>query len=184
PEAPVVLPSYVGVETASGVPPETVATAINDQVEGVDAVDRDTAVASLPGVSSISQSFAIILGLAFVVVVLLIGFFFLIITVQKLAPLTLLRAVGASGGFLLRNLALQVLLVVGAGLAIAVGLLALSAAALSEQAVGVRFDPVSIGTTAAALVVLGLLASVASMRRVASIDPAAATVRTGGGGLA
>jgi len=39
-------------------------------------------------------------------------------------------------------------------------------------------------TTAIALLVLGLIAAVGSMRRISRLDPAAATTRTAGGGLA
>ena len=134
PDATGVLPNLVGVEPVSGVDPTSLAASITQQVEGVEALDRATAVASLPGVSSIQQSFAIILGLAFVVVILLTGFFFLIITVQKTPSLTLLRAVGASGGFLLRNLVLQVLLVIGAALVIAVPLTVFAVSAASSDA--------------------------------------------------
>jgi putative ABC transport system permease protein len=184
PDARGVLPSIVGVMPDDGMDPVVVAAAITDAVEGVDAVDRDTAVASLPGVSSISQSFAIILGLAFVVVVLLTGFFFLIITVQKTTALTLLRAVGASSGYLLRNLVAQVVLVVGAGTTLAIGLLAAAAAAASTDAFEVRADPAVVAITSGAILGLALLASIGSMRRVLRIDPAAATTRTAGGGLA
>lgn len=184
PDATAVLPSLVGVEPMSGVTPEALAATITAEVEGVEALDRDTAVASLPGVSSIQQSFGIILGLAFIVVVLLTGFFFLIITVQKTTSLTLLRAVGARSRYLLGNLALQVVVVIGAGVLVAIGLLGLAAAALSEQAVGVRFEPTVIVTTATAILALGLLAAVGSMRRVLKLDPASATVRATGGGLA
>jgi putative ABC transport system permease protein len=184
PDARGVLPSFVGAIPEDGVDPAAVAVAITDAVDGVDAVDRDTAVASLPGVSSISQSFAIILGLAFVVVVLLTGFFFLIITVQKTAALTLLRAVGASSGYLLRNLVAQVVLVVGLGTIVAIGLLSFAAAAASTDAFEVRADPIVVATTSGAILGLALLASVGSMRRVLRIDPASATTRTAGGGLA
>lgn len=184
PDATAVLPSLVGVEPMSGVEAEALAATITAEVPGVEALDRDTAVASLPGVSSIRQSFGIILGLAFIVVVLLTGFFFLIITVQKTTSLTLLRAVGARSRFLLGSLAFQVVLVIGLGVLVAVGLLALAAVALSEQAVGVRLEPAVIIATAVAILVLGLLAAVGSMRRVVKLDPAAATVRTTGGGLA
>ena len=184
PDARGVLPSIVGVMPDDGMDPVVVAAAITDAVEGVDAVDRDTAVASLPGVSSISQSFAIILGLAFVVVVLLTGFFFLIITVQKTTALTLLRAVGASSGYLLRNLVAQVVLVVGAGTVLAIGLLAVAAAAASTDAFEVRADPTVVAITSGAILGLALVASIGSMRRVLRIDPASATTRTAGGGLA
>jgi putative ABC transport system permease protein len=184
PDATVVLPSLVGVEPAGGVDPVALASRITAEVGGVEAHDRQTAVDSLPGVSSIRQSFAIILGLAFVVVALLTGFFFLIITVQKTTSLTLLRAVGASTGYLLGNLVVQVVVVVGVGLLIAMALLGLAGAALSSQQVGVRVEPSTLGLTIVAIVALGLLAAVGAMRRVARLDPAAATTRTAGGGLA
>jgi putative ABC transport system permease protein len=184
PDAMGVLPNLIGVEPASGVDPTALAASITEQVDGVEALDRATAVASLPGVSSIEQSFAIILGLAFIVVILLTGFFFLIITVQKMSSLTLLRAVGAGGGFLLRNLVLQVVLVIGAALAIAVPLTVLAVATTSSDTFAATVKPSVLLTTSAAIVVLGVVASIGAMRRVAKADPAAATARMAGGGLA
>ena len=183
PAATGVLPNLVGVEPMSGVDPVSLSATITQQVAGVEALDRATAVASLPGVSSIQQSFGIILGLAFVVVVLLTGFFFLIITVQKLSSLTLLRAVGASGGFLLRNLVLQVVLVIVAALAIAIPLTLLSISAASSAAFTARIEPKIVILTAFAILLLGIVAAFGAMRRVAKIDPAAATSRLTGGGL-
>jgi len=184
PDARAVLPNLVGVEPAAGVEPVALASTITAQVAGVEALDRDTAVASLPGVSSIEQSFNIILGLAFVVVILLTGFFFLIITVQKTPSLTLLRAVGASGGFLLRNLIVQVLLVIGGALVIAVPLTIAAVSGSSSAAFQATVDPAVIVTTSIAIVLLAVVASIGAMRRVAKIDPAAATARLTGGGLA
>jgi putative ABC transport system permease protein len=184
PDARGVLPNLVGVEPAAGVDPATLASDITAQVAGVEALDRDTAVASLPGVSSIQQSFGIILGLAFVVVVLLTGFFFLIITVQKMASLTLLRAVGASGGFLLRNLLAQVLIVIGLALVVAIPLTVAAIRGASSAEFTATVEPRVVVTTSIVLIVLGVLASIGAMRRVAKIDPAAATARIAGGGLA
>lgn len=184
PDARGVIPSLVGVEPRSGIPPADLAARIDRSVEGVEALDRATAVSSLPGASSIRQSFAIILGLAFVVVVLLTGFFFLIITVQKASALTLLRAVGAGNGFLLRTLVTQVVLVIGAGAALAAGLVAVAAAGASSGSLEVRLEPAVAAVTVGAILVLGLLSAGAAMRRVVRLDPAAATQRSGGGGLA
>jgi len=184
PDATGVLPNLVGVETAAGADPETVATAITAQVQGVEALDRDTAVASLPGVSSIQQSFGIILGLAFIVVILLTGFFFLIITVQKTASLTLLRAVGASGGFLLGGLLAQVLIVIGIALVVAIPLTVVAVKGAASGGFTATVEPSVIVTTSVAIIVLGVVASIGAMRRVAKIDPAAATARLAGGGLA
>ncbi len=184
PSATGVLPNLVGVVPAPGVDPVALAGTITEQVKGTEALDRTTAVASLPGVSSIQQSFAIILGLAFVVVILLTGFFFLILTVQKLPSLTLLRAVGASGGFLLGNLVLQVVIVIGAALAVAIPLTVLSVSAASSAAFTATVEPRIVIYTAIAIMLLGIAAAFGAMRRVARIDPAAATSPLTGGGLA
>jgi putative ABC transport system permease protein len=185
PAARAVFPSLVGVEPEPGVSPVALAADITGAVDGVKALDRQAAVDGIPGVSSIRQSFAIILGLAFVVVALLTGFFFLILTVQKATALTLLRAVGASSSYLLRNLALQVVSVILAGVAIAVALLLVAAGPASSGSFEVAVEPSVVAITAAALLLLGLVAAVGSMRRVAKLDPSSATAaRSAGGGLA
>lgn len=183
PDARDVQASLIAVHPAPGVEPEALAARITREVDGVEALDRQTAADSLPAVSSISSSFQVVLGLAFVVVVLVTGFFFLILTVQKTQALTLLRAVGASSWYLIRNLALQVALVTVIGVAIASALLAIAAAASSEE-FPIEADPGLIATTGGAVLVLALLASLASVRRVARIDPFTATTRPTGGGLA
>jgi len=183
PDARAVPASLIAVDPVPGVDPAELASRITEDVPGVEALDRQTAVASLPGVSSIRSSFSVILGLAFIVVVLITGFFFLILTVQKTQALTLLRAVGASGAYLIGNLALQVALVTVVGVGVAAGLLAFAAAGSSED-FPIEADPGLIVTTGGAVLVLALVASLASVRRVTRIDPATATTRPAGGGLA
>lgn len=184
PDATGVLPNLVGVTPAPGVDPVTLASDIGREVPGVEALDRASAAASLPGVSSIRQSFAIILGLVFVVVILLTGFFFLIMTAQKSASLTLLRAVGASGRYLVGAVLLQVTIVLVAALALAVPLTVLGVAGASSEAFTATVEPRVVLATSAAVLVLGLASAWGSMRRVTRIDPSAATARMAGGGLA
>ena len=155
------------------------AAAIDRTVDGVDAADLQRALDGLPGVDAISQSFAIILLLAFIVVVLVTWVFFLILTVQKTQSLTLLRAVGASNRYLLANIALQVTIVTVAGIAVASVLLVL-ATRNGSGGLDVSASPRTIVTTGAAILALALVASIASMRRVARLDPFAATRRQAG----
>jgi putative ABC transport system permease protein len=178
-----VYPSAVAVDPESGVPATALADRINREVQGVEALDRATAVDSLPGVAAVSQSFGIILLLAFLVVTLVTGFFFVILTVQKTAALTLLRAVGASAGELVAALLLQVILVVIAGLAFGIALLAL-ASLLSSPTFPFQVDPGSVLRSAVVVFGLALLASIVAVRRVTRIDPAAAVTSPGLGGLA
>ena len=93
-----VYPSAVAVATEPGESAATVRDAINRSVPDVQALTRQQAVDESPGVASVSQSLGMVVFLSFFVVVVVAGLFFLILTVQKAAALTLLRAVGVGGG--------------------------------------------------------------------------------------
>ncbi len=128
--------------------------------------------------AEVSRSFDIIFLLFALVVPLVTGLFFLIITLQKARSLTLLRAIGAPAGVLVRSLLVQALIVIGGGIVIGTLLFVpLSQATLGS--LSLRFDPRAVLLWAALLLVLGLASAAAAARRVLAIDPIEAT--TGGG---
>jgi hypothetical protein len=110
-----VAPSLIGVKVAKGADPAKVARSLTKSIDGVEALDRSEAVAALPGVGQITQSFSILYLLLYIVVALVTGVFFLILTVQKEDALVLLRAVGASSRDVIASVLIQVLVVVGLG---------------------------------------------------------------------
>ena len=178
PDARAVLPSLVAVAVEPGADPTTVADRITRTVDGTDAMDRATAVDSLPGVSAVRISFNLIQGLAFVVVTLVVGIFFVILTVQKAAALTLLRAIGAATATLVRSLLVQVVFVMVGAVVVGTGLLALASLGSSDR-FPITVDLGMVVSRGIVLVVLALIASLASVRRVLRIDPIAATVPAG-----
>jgi putative ABC transport system permease protein len=178
PDAVSITPSMVVVDPEPGVDPATLAARITRTVDGVDALDRASAVDELPGVSAVQSSFAIILGLAFVVVTLVVGIFFVILTVQKSASLTLLRAIGARTGDLVRTLLVQVGVVMIGGIVVGAGLLAVATLASSER-FPIEFDGGLLFTRGALLLVLAAVASLPAIRRVLRIDPIHAVTRAG-----
>ena len=164
---------------ADGVDVDELVDRVDAAVDGVETLTRQEAVDQNPGVQAVSQSFDIILGLAFLVVTLVVGFFFLILTVQKARSLTLLRAIGSPSGYLVRSLLIQVLavLVVGATLGVGFTLLVIDVAPSGDLSVALDLSTTLV--TILALAVLALVASVASIRRVLRIDPIEATTVTG-----
>lgn len=179
PNAEVVLPSLAAVRPAEGVDPDELAARITAEVEGVEALSNAEAVSSAPGVAAVNQSFQIILALAFGVVTLVVAFFFLILTVQKAKPLTLLRAIGAPAGYLVRNLLAQIVVVMAAGTALGVGLVFAARPVSTGGAIELELSPGTVLPTIAGLTVLALLGSGAAIRRVLRIDPLRATADTG-----
>jgi putative ABC transport system permease protein len=179
PEAGAVLPNVIGLRPADGTTAEQLIDAVNATSEDADALTREQAATDTPGVGQVRQSFQLIFLLYGLVVPLVTGLFFLIVTFQKSASLTLLRAVGVDSAALVRSLLFQVVLVVTGGLLIGTVLYW----PLSQQtvgAIGLRFDPVAVGVWSALLLGLGLLSALVAARRVLRIDPIEAT--TGGGG--
>jgi putative ABC transport system permease protein len=174
PDAEVVTPSIVAVAPEAGTEPATLAARITRQVDGVEALDRAEAVESLPGVAGVKSSFSIVLTLAFVVVTLVVGIFFVILTVQKAASLTLLRAIGADRWYLTRALLLQVLVVVLGGIGLGALLLWLATLASSDT-FPISFDPATVVSRGVIVMVLALLAALAAVRRVLRLDPIEAT---------
>lgn len=178
PDAAEVLPSALGVRPADGITDGEVVERINAASADADALTRQQAADEAPGVAQVRQSFRIIFLLYALVVPLVTGLFFLIVTFQKAAALTLLRAIGARSSTLVRALLVQVLVVIGGGLVVGVALYApLSRVRLGS--IALRFDPGAVAFWAVLLVVLGLASATVSARRVLAIDPIEAT--TGGG---
>ncbi len=182
PDATGVPPSAVAVTPSPGVSPRALAAAITASVPAVTALTRDDAMANVPGVSSTQGSFAIVLTLAVVVAALVTGFFFLILTVQKTSTLTLLRAVGAPTGYLVRGLLGQVVLVLGVALLVAVGLLVV-AAAVADTGLPLIVEPRALVISTLVIVCFSLLGAAFSAWRVLRIEPFGAVSRPGLGGL-
>jgi putative ABC transport system permease protein len=171
PDATAVLPSVMAVVPAAGVSPSVLAERITSQVDGVEALTRDAAVAESPGVSATTTSFNLILALALLVVALVIGFFFVILTVQKTPSLVLLRAIGAPSWYLVRSVLVQIALVVVAGVVVG---LALTFAAVSAISAGlpISVDGTTFAVLVAAVVGLALVGAAFALVRVARLDPA------------
>jgi putative ABC transport system permease protein len=173
-----VAPSLIGVEVADGADPASVARNLTESIEGVEALDRASAVDALPGVSTITQSFSILYLLLYIVVAIVTGVFFLILTVQKQDALVLLRAVGASSRDVIGAVLIQVVVVVGLGALIGSAVTGALLAA-TRDVFGAGLSLATTATTVAVIVVLGLLASIGAVRRVLAIDPVQATTHGG-----
>jgi putative ABC transport system permease protein len=177
PDATQILASAIAVTPKAGVAATQVVADINAQVKGVQALTRQQAVDGSPGVSSVKSSFALILALFYLVVPLVTGLFFLIVTFQKASALTLLRAIGAPASSLVRSLLVQVVVIMLAGSVVAFGLYAGAIQGVKNLGVHVEVMPAVI--TSLVVLMLALITSLVAVRRVLRLDPLSAT--TGGG---
>ncbi len=173
PDVPFVPLNAVAVQVDAGADPASVAQAIGEDVPDTKGYVKSDAVDLIPGVESITQTFGILVGLTFIIGIVVIGFFFLILTVQKMRSFTLLRAIGASTGKLSAAVAIQIAVVVLVAGAIAV-LLTYGAVRGLSTGIPVSLSPGLVLGTVGAVLVFSLLAGLLSIRRISSIDPATA----------
>jgi putative ABC transport system permease protein len=174
------LPNALAVVPAESTTPAELAAAINAGSDDLDALTRQQAADESPGVAQVRQSFQIIFLLYGLVVPLVTGLFFLIITIQKAGSLTLLRAIGAPSRRLVDALFVQVLIIVGLGLVLGTALY-YPLTRFDATSLSLRFDIGVVLGWSALLVALGLASSLLAARRVLAIDPLEATTGAGVG---
>ena len=173
PGLPSVPINAVAFTVADGQDAGAVAAQVQQAVAGTQALDIGAAIEAIPGVESVGQTFGLLVGITFVIGVVVVGFFFLILTVQKLRTFTLLRASGASTRSLAGTVTGQIAAVVLIASALATGLAWVALTALSTG-LPVAIDPMSTAGVVAAVLLASLGAGLLSVRRIAALDPATA----------
>jgi hemin transport system permease protein len=145
-------------------------------LDGLRGLTPTEAAAATPGVSSIEQSFGIITGITFVIVIVVVGFFFQILTVQKLRVFALLEALGSRirslAGFVLSQIGFLVAL----GVAVGVAFFAVAAVA-TRDVFAISIDPVLTAILGGATLLASLASGLTSIRRITKQD--AAGIATG-----
>ncbi|MEV6930355.1 FtsX-like permease family protein [Dactylosporangium sp. NPDC051485] len=141
-----------------------------DRRLGTATVALQDAFAAAPGYAGERLTMNSIETFLFLIAPLVVGAFFAVWTVQRTPELALLRAMGASRRRLLGHTLAQAAVVVavgtaaGAALAAAVGLLV-------GEKVPFSLPAVTLATTMAAVVLVGLAGSAFTLRRVTTVDP-------------
>jgi putative ABC transport system permease protein len=137
---------------------------------GTTTVSRDDARAAIGSFTSENGSLQLMRGFLFAISALVIGAFFTVWTIQRSGDIAVLKALGASTGYLLRDALGQavVLLVLGtvAGTAIAV-----AAGAALGSAVPFVLDLATVAVPALIMIALGVAGAALSIRRITSVDP-------------
>lgn len=180
PDALEPLPNALAVRPRDGITATTFVRDINELDDGLDALTRDQAAKLNPAVRTVTDLFNSLLPLFGVVVPLVTGTFFVVITAQKANSLTLLRAIGAPSTRLVGSLLIQVGMIIGVGLMTGIGLYAL-VTRISIAGVDLPFEARVVAFWGAILMTLGLVSSLFSARQVLRIDPITATSGAGVG---
>ncbi|MEV7120477.1 ABC transporter permease [Kitasatospora griseola] len=137
------------------------------------AVSRSDALSGINGYSAERGSLLMIQGFLFAVSALVIGAFFTVWTVQRRPDIAVLKAVGASSGYLVRDALAQAAAVLVAGSLLG-GAIGAIGGAFASAAVPFDVGVLTVAVPVGAMVLLGLLGAALAVRRITSVDPLAA----------
>ena len=141
---------------------------------GLDVLTKAEAYAGSPGFTAETTTMSLIRGFLLVISALVIGAFFTVLTVQRTRQIGLLKAMGASNAYILRDgigqMTILVALATAAGVVAGAGLVAV----VERGAAPVELDAGAITTVAVSLVVSGVLGSLVAFRRITQVEPAIA----------
>jgi len=139
-----------------------------------EVLTKEAAYEGSPGFTAETTTMTTIRGFLLVISALVIGAFFTVLTVQRTRQIGLLKAMGASNGYVLRDgigqMAILVSIATLVGVLIGCGLVL----ALSRTDAPVELSVPSVGVVAASMIVAGVLGSLVAFRRVTQIEPAIA----------
>jgi putative ABC transport system permease protein len=170
--------SFVLVRAAPDVDPPTLAARIS-AATGLKALTWKEFTFETIGYymrrTGIPVNFGITVALGFIVGAAVVGQTYYIFVLENLRQFGALKAMGVSNGTILRMVLLQALIVASIGYAIGIGLCAGFFEVSSRVSINLRgFElpwQVAVGTAIAVLIII-IIASIASIRKVMVVDPA------------
>lgn len=141
---------------------------------GLEVLTKTEAYDGSPGYSAETTTMTLIRGFLLVISALVVGAFFTVLTVQRTRQIGLLKAMGATNGYIIRDSVGQMTVLVAAatavGVAIGVGFISM----LDGGDAPVELATGSIITVAVLLVLSGVVGSLAAIRRITQVEPAIA----------
>lgn len=146
-------------------------TAAADEAAGTESLTQRESYGASPGYTAETSTLLMIQVFLYAICALVAGAFFTVLTIQRKSEIAVLRAMGASTGYLLRDGLGQALLLLLAAVGIGVGAGVGFGALLQGTAMPFALAAGPVVLAAALLIVLGLAGAAAAIVRITRVDP-------------
>jgi len=140
---------------------------------GMDLYTKTGAYDGSPGFAAESATMSLIRTFLVVIAALVVGAFFTVWTVQRTHQIGLLKALGASTTYVVRDALGQLAIILSTAIALGMAV-AVAAGSLIGGEVPFRLEAGSLISSAVLLIVAGILGSLVALRRITRVDPAIA----------
>ncbi|MGW5847247.1 ABC transporter permease [Streptomyces sp. NPDC055254] len=145
--------------------------AAGDRAAGTRALTVDEALGAIGSYQAENGSLQLMRGFLFAISALVIGAFFTVWTIQRSGDVAVLKALGASTPYLLKDALGQAVVMLAAGTGLGTLLAAGFGALISGGDVPFVLDTATVLVPAAVMIALGALGAALSIRRITAVDP-------------
>ncbi|MFJ6512484.1 ABC transporter permease [Streptomyces sp. NPDC091406] len=156
----IALTTIGGVDLAAG-----------DEAAGTSTRTLDDSLTAIGSYQAENGSLQLMRGFLFAISALVIGAFFTVWTIQRSGDVAVLKALGASTPYLLRDALGQAVVVLALGTGLGAALAAGAGALIGGGAVPFVLDAATVLVPAAVMIALGALGAALSVRRITAVDP-------------
>ncbi|GAB3982417.1 ABC transporter permease [Actinoallomurus acanthiterrae] len=142
-----------------------------DTAAGTRTVSKGDSLTAIGSYTSENGSLQLMRGFLFAISALVIGAFFTVWTIQRSADVAILKALGASTAYLLRDALGQAVALLTGGTLVGTVIAVALGAVVAGSAVPFILTPATILLPATVMILLGALGAALSVRRITSVDP-------------
>ncbi|MCZ0914307.1 ABC transporter permease [Gordonia amicalis] len=156
----------VAVQAGNGVD-----LAAGDAAANTTSLTLDESFGASPGYTAETSTLTLIEAFLYAISALVVGAFFTVWTIQRRQEIAVMRAMGASTGYLLRDSLMQsfILLLVSAGVGIGIGVGL--GAAIGSTPMPFALETGSVAGAGALLVLFGMIGAAVAVLRISRVDP-------------
>ncbi|MFB6712988.1 MULTISPECIES: ABC transporter permease [unclassified Streptomyces] len=145
--------------------------AAGDKAAGTSTLSLGDSLTAIGSYQAENGSLQLMRGFLFAISALVIGAFFTVWTIQRSGDVAVLKALGASTPYLLRDALGQAVVMLAIGTAVGTALASGIGAVVSGGAVPFVLDTATVLVPAAVMIVLGAVGAALSIRRITAVDP-------------
>ncbi|RPK89449.1 MULTISPECIES: ABC transporter permease [Streptomyces] len=142
-----------------------------DEAAGTSTLALDDSLTAIGSYQAENGSLQLMRGFLFAISALVIGAFFTVWTIQRSGDVAVLKALGASTPYLLRDALGQAVVMLAIGTGLGTALAAGAGALIGGGAVPFVLDAATVLVPAAVMIALGALGAALSIRRITAVDP-------------
>ncbi|MGW0672228.1 ABC transporter permease [Streptomyces sp. NPDC002746] len=145
--------------------------AAGDRAAGTSTLTLDGSLTAIGSYQAENGSLQLMRGFLFAISALVIGAFFTVWTIQRSGDVAVLKALGASTPYLLRDALGQAVVMLAIGTGIGTALASGIGALVSGGAVPFVLEASTVLVPAAVMIALGAVGAALSIRRITAVDP-------------